>query len=143
MGGARTTDLAVDFGMINNDNIEQLKKINQACFPVAYADTFYTDMANNAKGVKQDENLCKFAYCNGFAVGAICTRIENIVDANNPTTTTVSGPTQRQCLYIMTLGVLAPYRNHGIGTKLVQSVIDYIQNEKATPTSVKKINTYD
>jgi ribosomal protein S18 acetylase RimI-like enzyme len=147
MVGARTTDLAIDFGLINNDNIEQLKKINQACFPVAYADTFYTDMANNAKGVKQDENLCKFAYCNGFAVGAICTRIENIADTINPTTTTttttLSGTTQRQCLYIMTLGVLAPYRNHGIGTKLVQSVIDYIQNEKVTPTSGKKINTID
>ena len=51
----------------------QLKKINQSCFPVTYNPSFYVDMAK-----KQDENLCKFAYCNGFAVGAICTRIEPI-----------------------------------------------------------------
>ncbi len=29
---------------------------------------------------KQDENLCKFAYFNGFAVGAICSRIEAMPD---------------------------------------------------------------
>lgn len=30
----------------------------------------------------------------------------------------------------MTLGVLAAYRNHGIGSKLVTSVLDYIETEK-------------
>ena len=29
---------------------------------------------------KNDEQLCKFAYYNGFAIGAICTRIEAIPD---------------------------------------------------------------
>jgi hypothetical protein len=53
----------------------QLKKINQSCFPVSYNSSFYGDMAK-----KQDKNLCKFAYCNGFAVSAICTRIEPIPD---------------------------------------------------------------
>ena len=42
---------------------------------MTYNSSFYGDMAK-----KQDENLCKFAYCNGFAVGAICTRIEPIPD---------------------------------------------------------------
>lgn len=55
--------------------ISQLKKINESCFPVSYNKSFYDDMAK-----KQDENLCKFAYWNGFAVGAICTRIEAIPD---------------------------------------------------------------
>ena len=53
----------------------QLRKINEACFPGTYKPSFYEDMAK-----KQDENLCKFAYFNGFAIGAICTRIEPIQD---------------------------------------------------------------
>lgn len=36
----------------------------------------------------------------------------------------------RNRIYIMTLGVLAAYRNHGIGSKLVTSVLDYIETEK-------------
>lgn len=32
----------------------------------------------------------------------------------------------------MTLGVLAAYRNHGIGSKLVSSVLDYIDAQKDT-----------
>lgn len=30
----------------------------------------------------------------------------------------------------MTLGVLAAYRNHGIGSNLVKSVLDYFESEK-------------
>mmetsp|Transcript_34141 Transcript_34141/g.61319 ORF Transcript_34141/g.61319 Transcript_34141/m.61319 type:complete len:168 (+) Transcript_34141:36-539(+) len=106
--------LSIEYGMINADNVEQLKKINQACFPVSYNDSFYEDMAK-----KQDENLCKFAYWNGFAVGAICTRVEPIPDCPG-----------RSRIYIMTLGVLAAYRNHGIGRKLVTSVLDYFESQK-------------
>jgi len=106
--------LSIDFGMINADNVEQLKKINQACFPVTYNASFYEDMAK-----KHDENLCKFAYWNGFAVGAICTRVEAIPDCPG-----------RHRIYIMTLGVLAAYRNHGIGSKLVSSVLDHIASQR-------------
>lgn len=105
---------AVDFGIINADNVEQLKKINQACFPVTYNASFYEDMAK-----KNDENLCKFAYWNGFAVGAICTRVEPVPDCAG-----------RHRIYIMTLGVLAAYRNRGIGSKLVQSVLDHFESQK-------------
>ena len=38
-----------------------------------YNPSFYNDVVK-----KKDENLCKFAYWNGFAVGAICTRVEAI-----------------------------------------------------------------
>ncbi|KAL3817646.1 hypothetical protein ACHAXA_001991 [Cyclostephanos tholiformis] len=107
-------DLYVDFGMINADNVEQLRKINQSCFPLTYADSFYGDMAKN-----KDEKLCKFAYCNGFAVGAICARVEPMPDRPG-----------RNRIYIMTLGVLAAYRDRGIGSKLVTSVLDHFESEK-------------
>ncbi|EED89530.1 predicted protein, partial [Thalassiosira pseudonana CCMP1335] len=97
----------------------QLKKINQSCFPVTYNTSFYTELAK-----KNDENLSKFAYWNGFAVGAICTRVEPIPESSG-----------RSRIYIMTLGVLAAYRNHGIGSKLVSSVLDYIDAQKDTQFS--------
>jgi ribosomal protein S18 acetylase RimI-like enzyme len=66
---------------------------------------------------RKNEGLCKFAYWNGFVIGAVCTRLE-----------TLEGDRQR--LYIMTLGVLAAYRGREIGTQLIQSVLDYFEEQK-------------
>ena len=54
--------------------------------------------------------MSKYAYWNGLVVGAVCTRID---------------PKDINKMYIMTLGVLAAYRSRGIGSKLLQSVLDY------------------
>jgi hypothetical protein len=62
----------------------QLKKINQACLPIAYAPSFYQELVskNPKDGLSLDlrQHLSKFAYWNGFAVGAICSKIEGIKD---------------------------------------------------------------
>ena len=68
---------------------------------------------------RRDEGLCKFAYWNGFVVGAACARLENI-----------DGDASRQRLYIMTLGVLAAYRGRNIGTQLIQSILDHYEEHK-------------
>lgn len=51
----------------------KLKKIDQVCFPVTYNQKYYDGLVK-----KPDEDLVKFAYYGGLAVGAIATRIEDI-----------------------------------------------------------------
>lgn len=99
-------DIEIDFGGITNDNVEQLRIINRTSLPISYPDGFYKDVVK-----AKDESLNKFAYHNGFVIGAICCRIQKDGDASK--------------IYIMTLGVLPSYRGRRVGTKLVQSVIDY------------------
>eukprot|EP00934_Nitzschia_sp_Nitz4_P005566 Nitzschia sp. Nitz4//scaffold1_size375055//79153//79754//NITZ4_000231-RA/size375055-augustus-gene-0.708-mRNA-1//-1//CDS//3329540910//5556//frame0 len=108
--------LPVDFGSITRDNVEQLRKVNLACFPVQYQESFYTDVVE-----RQDEDLNKFAYWNGFVVGAACARAEPI-----------SPDSPKKRLYIMTLAVLAAYRGRSIGTQLIQSILDHYEDRKKT-----------
>ena len=49
---------------------------------------------------KNDEQLCKFAYYNGFAIGAICTRIEAIPDWYVTRNSCVVEREERVCLCI-------------------------------------------
>jgi ribosomal protein S18 acetylase RimI-like enzyme len=55
------------------------------------------------------------AYYNDVVVGGVCCRIDTTED-------------QRR-LYIMTLGCLAPYRRAGIGTKMLQHVLKYVEDD--------------
>jgi len=98
-----TCSYRVDLGEITSHNIKQLKRLNQHIFPITYNDKFYKD-------VLEVGNLAKFAFFNDVVVGAVCCRVHN------------SDGVQR--LYIMTLGCLEPYRNLGVGRKLLEHVLD-------------------
>ena len=55
------------------------------------------------------------AYYNDIVVGAVCCRID-ILDGSRR-------------LYIMTLGCLAPYRKRGIGAKMLEHVLNYVEKD--------------
>lgn len=93
-------------GDVTPHNIKQLKKLNSVVFPVSYNDKFYID-------VLEAGELAKLAYYNDIVVGAVCCRID-----------TSEG---RRRLYIMTLGCLNPYRRLGIGTKMVNHILNYVE----------------
>lgn len=92
----------------------QLRKINTASFPIQYNEGFYQDVLK-----RNNEELNKFAYCNEFIVGALCARVEETKPGSG-----------KQRLYIMTLAVLAAYRGRGIGSELLQSVLDYCERQR-------------
>jgi hypothetical protein len=85
------------FGELTEKNVGQLRLLNTVVFPVNYNDTFYRDLLI-------DPTLTRLALYNDVLVGGLCCRVEN-----KP-----AGAGRR--LYIMTLGVLAPYRKLNIGT---------------------------
>lgn len=93
------TPLAVQICDINAANLKQLRVLNVSTLPVRYTDKFYKDLLTNGFA-----EYLKFASWNGFAVAAVCARIERhdtVPDSFK--------------LYIMTINVLAAYRRRGIG----------------------------
>ncbi|CAB3371307.1 probable N-acetyltransferase san [Cloeon dipterum] len=98
----------IELGDVTQHNIRQLKKLNQVVFPVSYNDKFYKD-------VLEAGELAKLAYYNDIVVGAVCCRID------------LSENSRR--LYIMTLGCLKQYRRLGIGTKMVEHILNYVQTD--------------
>ena len=103
---SRSAQKHISFGEVNPKNIEQLRKLNLAVFPVRYNDKFYNDLANNPV-----QSFTHLAYFSDILVGAICSRIEQQEGASFK-------------IYIMTIGVLAPYRRLGIGARLLQQTLD-------------------
>ncbi|EFJ28281.1 hypothetical protein SELMODRAFT_94349, partial [Selaginella moellendorffii] len=105
---APALDVSVSFDNVRDKNMMLLKKLNAAIFPVKYQDNYYTDAL--ASG-----DFTKLAYYGDICVGNIACRVEKKESETK--------------IYIMTLGVLAPYRNLGIGTKLLNSVLDLCQQD--------------
>lgn len=91
---------SVQLGEITPANIQQLRMLNINTLPVRYSDKFYNDILTTYAS-----DYLRFAFCNGFVIGAVCARIENHPD--HP---------EKKRLYIMTINVLAAYRRRGVGT---------------------------
>ncbi|OAV93955.1 hypothetical protein PTTG_12592 [Puccinia triticina 1-1 BBBD Race 1] len=126
---SRTTAPAPRIAIVDltPNNVGTLRKLNSVLFPVSYSDKFYHQVLEDYLS-----DYCKLIYYNDLPVGAVCCRIEP--DPKEPSagsTGKVNGSTNTQSnqtkLYIMTLGVLAPYRQQGLATKLLHQVISAAQ----------------
>ncbi|TFK54234.1 acyl-CoA N-acyltransferase [Heliocybe sulcata] len=95
----------VSFSCLTPNNLGTVRKLNSVLFPIKYSDKLYKDILS-----PELEDFCRLIYYNDIPVGIICCRLESQSDG------TVK-------LYLMTMGVLAPYRSLGLGSKGLQAIL--------------------
>lgn len=99
----------VELGPLTEASFASFKQINTAVLPTSYSKEWYDE------SLAVGENFAQLAYVNQVAVGAIRCGLE------------LTGPDNCQVIphriYIMTLAVLAQYRNKGVGTALLNHVV--------------------
>jgi len=94
----------ISFASITPNNLGTLKRLNRVLFPIRYSEKFYQDVL-----LPELEDFCKLVYFNDVPVGTICCRLE-----------TKDGLTK---LYLMTMGVLAPYRDRRLGSQSLELIV--------------------
>jgi N-alpha-acetyltransferase 50 len=150
--GAADPPLPVVWSALTEQNVGDLRRLNAAVFPVRYNDKFYRD------ALAAPPDLIRLAYVGNILAGTVCCRLEESdageeegpspphpPHAPQPTTSAATlmalnvarsgdGPPRRPRtpgaakLYIMTLGVLAAYRERGVGGQLIRHVMNTAQH---------------
>ncbi|EAU91495.1 N-acetyltransferase NAT13 [Coprinopsis cinerea okayama7 len=105
MPSAASKSSRVSFSSLTENNLGTVRKLNSVLFPIRYSEKFYQDILK-----PEVEEFCKLVYYNDIPVGTICCRLENKDD--------------QEQLYLMTMGVLAPYRSREVGSKALESVLE-------------------
>lgn len=92
---------------------EKVKVLDKYVFPVKYSNQHYENVI--ASGFHPFSHV---AYFNDVLVGVCTCRLE-----------AVEGEVPSFNLYVMTIGILAPYRRLGIGARLMQRVLDHVHKD--------------
>ena len=82
---------------------------------VRYSPKFYKDLVGEGTATNYiyNEKFIRFGHYNGFAIGAVCARLEP--DEVNE---------GKFKLYIMTINVLAAYRRRGVASTLLKHILE-------------------
>ncbi|KII92896.1 hypothetical protein PLICRDRAFT_102424 [Plicaturopsis crispa FD-325 SS-3] len=101
----------VSFSSLTPNNLGTVRKLNSVLFPIKYSEKFYETVLS-----PDLEDFCKLVYYNDIPVGTLCCRLET------------NGADNR--LYLMTMGILAPYRSRELGSKTLQLVLEAAAKSK-------------
>ncbi|KAJ3554026.1 hypothetical protein NM688_g3315 [Phlebia brevispora] len=107
----------IAFASLTPNNLGTVRKLNSVLFPIKYSEKFYADILK-----PEIEEFCKLVYYNDIPVGTFCCRLEQ--------------DGERTKLYVMTMGVLAPYRSRGVGSKCLEHIIRAASTDTALKINV-------
>ena len=83
-----------------------MRVLNYLTLPVVYSEFFYEKLVHIDQAKNAYTRYSQFAYVKDVLVGGISCKEDILEDGS------------REC-YIMTIGVLEPYKRYGIATKLL------------------------
>ncbi|GAA6060099.1 hypothetical protein JCM10212_003507 [Sporobolomyces blumeae] len=138
----------VNLGDLTVNNVGTVKKLHNCLFPVNYSERFYQDLVNLDVS---PEDYNKLVFYQDLPVGVLVSRLEPL-ESEAPTdlaSAVTNAATAEQNdenkgaykLYIMTLGVLAPYRNQGLASKMIHHALTAASNTLLQPTPVASSST--
>ncbi|KAJ1992562.1 hypothetical protein GGI25_000063 [Coemansia spiralis] len=102
---------------VDAHTVSRVRNLNSVLFPVRYSAGFY-------KRLVQPGQFAQVALYQGVCVGTIACRTQPLGFAESM----VDGAPQTE-MYMMTLGVLAPYRRLGIGKMLLANAVRAAQQD--------------
>ncbi|KAH8828247.1 N-acetyltransferase NAT13 [Flagelloscypha sp. PMI_526] len=112
----------VSFASLTPNNIGTVRKLNSVLFPVKYSDKFYEQILS-----PQLEEFCQLVYYNDVPVGIVCARLEQKDGLH--------------VLYVMTMGVLAPYRSRKLGSQTLEHILTAAQAH-SKPSKIDKVSLH-
>ncbi|KAF9792490.1 N-acetyltransferase NAT13 [Thelephora terrestris] len=110
---SRKSPAKVTFSHLTQNNIGVVRKLNSVLFPVKYAEKYYKDIL-----ALEVEEFCQLVYYNDIPVGNFTCRLE-------------SESKGRTSLYLMTMGILAPYRSRGVGSQVMKKLLDSVTQSQS------------
>ncbi|GAA6050314.1 hypothetical protein JCM3770_002958 [Rhodotorula araucariae] len=134
----------VNLGDLTPNNLGTVKKLHNVLFPVSYSAQFYDALLDPRE---HPEDYNKLVFYQDLPVGVLVCRLEPCDKASPKTLSEAAAradngggadgaaaaskgksddegaPAKAYKLYVMTLGVLAPYRHQGLGSKLIHHAL--------------------
>ncbi|KAI8642084.1 acyl-CoA N-acyltransferase [Parasitella parasitica] len=108
---AITNSTRITLVSVTNDSLKDLADLHSRVFPIIYGQKFYDQVLNAGE-------LAQMVYYDNEYAGAICCRTEPS-KYNNFTAR----------VYMMTLGVLKKYRNLGLGSILIEHIVQILKRQ--------------
>ncbi|KAF9653195.1 N-acetyltransferase NAT13 [Thelephora ganbajun] len=110
---AGKTPARVTFSYLTSNSLGVVRKLNSVLFPVKYSEKYYKEIL-----APEVEEFCQLVYYNDIPVGNFTCRLE-------------SEPKGRTSLYLMTMGILAPYRSRGVGSQVMKALLDSVTQSQS------------
>ncbi|KAJ2891129.1 N-acetyltransferase 5 [Coemansia aciculifera] len=112
----------VQFQTVDASNMPRLRSLNTVLFPVHYSSSFY-------RGLLLPGQFAQLATFGNAYVGTIACRKQPLGFAAGLVTGTGDSSDNMFEMYMMTLGVLAPYRRLGVGRQLLLHAIEFAKRD--------------